>query len=324
MKTLLLTLSLIIVSSTIIAQYDVVTFTSQYNELSGATTLALEEGWDDPEVLIPFGFDFTIGNLTVNNMVQIGLGSEFVLGNLNNGGYIGYFVDVADAAGIDGEEPSKISYLTEGEPGNRICKVQYLDCAFYAEVFGQEMPPTSVNNRLNFQIWIYETDNAIEFRFGSNTIVDPDLVYEGANGPQIAVVTGLNADGEEFNVATVLDGSPEDPTVINSQNVNEVEFVTLNGTPQDGRVYRFSPGTVNTSDQQLESFTVYPTMAQNEIWIKDYSGMRSAFTMYDQAGKQVRSGIYANGEALNISSLTPGMYFITLDNNVSTIKFVKY
>ena len=69
---------------------------------------------------------------------------------------------------------SPISYTTTGIAGSRICKIQVSNAGFYGE---NNQNGTSVSF-INYQLWLYETTNDIEFRYGSVSIQTPSLNFK--------------------------------------------------------------------------------------------------------------------------------------------------
>lgn len=313
MKTTLLLLSMLF-TLTISAQYTVSTFTEEYTNLTDDQNLGIESDWDDPFFTLPFGFDFQIGTSTINSMNQDGLGAAFFSGTFDNGNALGYIEDLRD--GVSVGDASFITYKVEGNAGDRICKIQYANCAFYEEV---EIEGTA-NNRVNFQIWFYESDFAVEFRFGASIISDPGLAYYNLQGPNIGIFQDITDDGEAVGTATYLSGNPESPTVETNTDVIQIEFNGLNGTPEDGRVYRFTPSSLSADNQKKELFSIYPTLANEEIWVKGTSNIRGTYSIANLAGQIVETGVL-NSDRIDVSSLRSGFYLISIGE--TSQKFIK-
>jgi len=313
MKTILVLLS-ILFYSTISAQYTFSTFTEDYNVLNEDQNLGVESDWDDPIFNLPLGFDFQIGDMTVNSMTQEGLGAILISGSIDDGHAIGSNTDLID--GISLGEGSFITYQVDGNVGERICKLQYANCAFYDEV---EIEGTA-ENRINFQIWLYESDHAIEFRYGPSNIPTPELAYFNLQGPNILVILDITEDGENIGSAFYLNGNPENPTFETNTDPEQIEISGLNGTPENGRVYRFAPSSLSTQNQDRESFSIYPTIASEEIWVDgiDYKG--STYSITNLTGQIVDTGVLTENR-IDVSSYRPGAYLINLGE--TSQKFIK-
>lgn len=313
MKTTQL-LILMLFSLSISAQYTVSTFTEDYTSLSDEQNLGIESDWDDPFFTLPLGFDFQIGTSTISSISQDGVGATFFSGTFDNGNALGYFEDLIDGSSLG--DASFITYKVDGNVGERICKIQYANCAFYDEVEIEG----SANNRVNFQIWFYESDFAVEFRFGPSSISNPELAYLNFQGPIIGIFQDITDDGETVGTATYLSGNPESPTVETNTDVSQIEFNGLSGTPEDGRVYRFTPSSLNTDDLKKELFSIYPTLATEEIWIKGTENLRGTYSITNLAGQVVETGVL-NSDRIDVSFLQPGFYLISIGD--TSQKFLK-
>lgn len=76
--------------------------------------------------------------------------------------------------------------------------------------------------------------------------------------------------------------------------------------------------TLNTSDITLDQFSIYPNPAKDQLFI---SGLKKPtdFTIYTADGRLVKQG--KTESKIEISSLTKGIYFITIQN--LNLKFIK-
>ncbi|MFN2428739.1 MAG: T9SS type A sorting domain-containing protein [Cryomorphaceae bacterium] len=318
-KNLLLTLGLFACLSSF-SQYTLTAFNEPYEPISNGTTPAgVFEGWDDPEFSVPLGFDFTMGNNTFNALAQGGLGAIFIGGNFNNGSGVGFLSDIIDGGQLPEELPSEISYVVTGNPGNQICKIEYTDAAFYAEVVDLE----TATNRTNFQIWIYESDLSIEIRFGESTITNAQVAYEGLDGPSIGVFLGISDDGETLEYGGLITGDPASPELQTVNIVDEGFFTGLDGTPADGQVYRLTPSVVSVKEQTETAFAVFPNPAIDKIQVDGNIRQNAVYRISDITGKIVLSGNYNSSSTIDLSALSPGVYVIGLDGYSSVAKFVK-
>ncbi len=154
------------------------TFTDPYTEFSDGTSL-VEEGWIEPQFSIPLGFDFTSLNVTSDMLVSDDVGGTYSILSANESAsaVFGVLEYIVDGAIVNGAQASTISYKVEGVEGSQICKVQLTDCAFFYEVYGGE---ASAENRMSYQIWLYEGSNAVEIRFGPSEVPNPPG-FDGSN-----------------------------------------------------------------------------------------------------------------------------------------------
>ena len=152
--------------------------------MEGPTELtSVGDFWDDPEFTAPIGFDFEFFGKTHNQIMLIGLGGVLAFEDIYTVDtvdvLIPYLDDLMDLENFDQNLQSSISYLTEGNPGERIFKLEWKNSGFYNS--------NTADNQISFQMWLYETSNDIEFRFGPGSIPNPSIVHE-YGGPSIGVM----------------------------------------------------------------------------------------------------------------------------------------
>ena len=315
MKHILLTLA-VMAAVSLHGQYAFNTFTEPYQELSNDTEIELGTDWDDLDFTVPIGFTFSIGSDTYTEMVQGGPGAYFVFPTSSGSHDFGYFSNLANGADIGGS-PSTISYTTEGEPGERICKLQYDNFAFLFEVYGAQ--PNS-ESRINFQIWLYESNSAIEFRFGENSIVASSMVHGPSGGPLIILVLDLNLAMETFEYGLLLSGDPMAPTTT-TPILGEVQN-QLAGNPENGRVYQFTPMPLGTENTDLPSFSIYPTLVEQHLNIIGDFEPLTAYRIFSLDGRLVLSGKLSAG-ILELGDLPSGSYVFHLEGSPLAARFIK-
>ena len=99
------------------------------------------------------------------------------------------------------------------------------------------------------------------------------------------------------------------------------KFIRLNTSTNTARVIN----NVNSVDEFIENennFVIYPNPASNQLFIKREILVEQEFSIVNLLGEEIVSGTL-NGqiENLDISSLSPNIYIIRIDNE--SIKFVK-
>jgi hypothetical protein len=296
--------------------YNFTSFTSPYDEFSDGTDAINindwdSDSWDDPFCQIDLGFAFEIGGESFSTVYQQGVGAEWIFHSLDDS-EVRFGPDLIDGDVVDGAPSSTITYKVEGAPGNRIGMIQYTDAAFYSEV----TQASTANNRISLQIWFYEGDNSIEFRFGPQSIVDLEN-YEGTSGPGIAVLTGVSYDPYGFEYGISISGDPSNPTpVILSDSFSSM----LDAYPQEDQVYRFAPGPLSTDSNPAESFMIYPTITMNELGVRNLKDPNAVYSIRSISGQIVDSGLL-NNKNIDVSDLNAGIYFIQIDG--FTQKFIK-
>lgn len=319
-----------------IAQELPYTFTVEngpYTELANPTSLNDGMIWDDPQYIVPIGFDFEYMGSIYNTLSFGGVtsyGGELVFGNINDltvwDNIMPYAMDLMDG-GFDTPEmisQSDISYEVIGAPGARIFKLQWKNAAFYND----EAPYTM---RMNFQMWLYEYSNNIEFWYGARENLDTFVIQDlngilVGMGQQVDLTNQTNPTAENF---WVLTGDPLNPGVANTPSVVDIESTTLLlNTPPAGYVYAFRTG-IASIDEVVNNELVaelYPTQVYTSFNVKTAEHQKVQLTIMDATGKIVDSQLIDGGfQVINAEALASGAYFVKMSSDAGTTvkRFVK-
>jgi hypothetical protein len=295
------------------------TFNEPYVELEGGTSVTGTDAWDDPEVNVPIGFDFTLFGETFSSLEFVGVGGQLMSGFATSVQVMmPYGSDIINASTT--ELVSPITYLTEGEPGARIFKMQWSNVGFYYELEAND----SFNNITNFQLWLYEGTNVIEYRYGSNTIKESTLVHDFGR-PLVAIVRNANLFDFSWESFWTLAGNPTDPTMV-SHPSGDFEFSQnelLNFEPPTGTVYQFNASEVVESTTELDGknkATLWPTIATNDIQISNVNG---TYQIYNGVGQLIHTDKTQEDaiETINVSAWSAGHYIVKLEDG-QTLKFL--
>ncbi len=205
-----------------------------YVDLTGAISLNNGEIWDDPEYVVGLPFDFQLNETTTDIFQFYGLGALFAAPT-NDEDIFAYVIpfecDLLDRGEVNGAESlSPISFKVDGVPGSRIFKLEYKNAGSYAEYDALK----SMDMFINFQMWLYEGSNKIQFRYGPASIDDPALFYEGQPGAIIGA-TDYDEFNDELTNVHLITGEPTSPYLT-------TEPLTMFGTPPEGTVYTLSMG----------------------------------------------------------------------------------
>jgi len=211
--------------------YDFTTAIDTYVDLTGATSINNGEIWDQPTYIIPMGFPFELNGHAVTTFHFNGNGSSmasnttvpFVVAEV-----FPFEVDLIDRGALGTTSLSPISYTVEGTPGSRIQKIEFNNAGSYFEMDVQG----TLNMFVNFQCWLFEGSNNIEFHFGPNSINNPLLFYGGGNGPESGL-TDYDEFDDLFMNGHFLIGSAANPFL-------SEDLGFINGTPLPGTVYHFT------------------------------------------------------------------------------------
>lgn len=312
----LYTLCLILVSWFSHSQnfYSFSTFQDTYSDLTNPVSINNNSVWDF-DSFGPFNipFDFSIGGVPVNRFMFDD--DDFVLltSDADIDEEVGiYFlyssvIYIQDKTFDTGVSSSPISYKVEGTQGNRILKLEVKNAGL--EDFESDF---LVNNFfINYQIWLYESDNAIEFRYGNHNITD-ELIEVITQ--EDVVLTGFVGD----DLAGLIYGDTSSPTYSEFDTEQEEPFISLSSFPNNGTVYRLVSSQLNTSDFEFSQFSIYPNPVSEQLYISSDSVIKN-YVIYDLLGKQVISGNY--DKSIDVSVLKSGVYVIKIGN--TTERFIK-
>jgi hypothetical protein len=281
-----------------------------YVDLVEPISVSGNELWDDPEYIVPIGFEFQLFDSPISQLYILPPGSQIVnsLSQKTTELLFPYLSDIMNAS-ID-EAVSPISYLLDGTEGSYIFKLEFKNVGFYSEY---ESLGTFANTT-NFQVWLYQGSNVIEYRFGENTIKSGNLIHIFGNGPLVGMGQQVALDGSSWSGFWSLTGDPSNPTI--TAIPTGTQFFTseqiLSGEPLSGTVYRF--GTLPTSIEEEETtatteLKIWPTLATTEIHFNAKEG--EEYIIYDMVGKQVYQGkATSTVETINVSNLPPGQYIL--------------
>lgn len=241
----------------------------------------------------------------------------------------------------------KILYEITGTTGSRIFKYEFQNVATYSNFTG--------NDTLNFQVWLHEGSNIIEYRAGYSNIPEihfADGYIDLMSSDEILMLTaGL--------ISTEVDDIPslEDEPIAYAHLVKEVgttyadtllhvsgmdiddddiesygiyDIILLDAYPAEGTVFRFTPldGTSGLQSIASSKMHLYPNPAQGTLNV-DITGIDARvarYTVYDLYGRSLLSGNFQSSvQAIDIQSLSSGQYFlkITTENHEGFKTFIK-
>lgn len=309
------------IAPTLSQQYTLTSFVAEYNDVVDGQA-AVTETWDDPDFTVPLGFNFVLGGNTASSLST----SQFFLGGIlvldpdasSWDMILATTKDLVDAGYANGEFLSPITYSTTGEIGNRIFKLQWKDVALYEEVFAVE----NAANLFNMQLWVYETGE-FEVRFGPNTIKDPSFFNNDYFS--CGVVNNVDINDGSFESAHMAYGDASNPMLLYGTTEAEVFDAELIGIPENGRVYRFAPGTVSVAESTQAPFEVWPLTAAHTLNLSSTYGAVTLYELRDLSGRMIDSGQFVGQELLSVNHLSDGIYLITLrdGNRMKTFKITR-
>lgn len=301
--------------------YTFSTFTAPYVPITGSS-LTNGEKWDDLDFAVPLGFNFPLySKLSSTYTLYIG-GQVLSPDDLNSATQISFasamFEDLCDRAynpATDSEgDPgglSPITYTTTGTPGNRICKIQMSNAAFYSEL---DLAANDTS-KVNFQIWLYEGSGDIELRYG---LVDIKNQIDNLNNGTDGFICGLT-DDLDISTFSANGGSNmlQGPSASPSVTPWSASFNTA-VTPDvsNGRVYRFqrnnpNTGLANVADIVTSSIYPNPVATGAAVKIKGKADEVNEAEILDLTGRLISVVMPENGH-ISLQNVHAGVYMLRL------------
>ena len=249
-------LSLAAMGQAIVAPYTLEVLDQPYETLTDATVMESEvwdtpEGWDDPEFVVPVGFEFDMLETTISTLFQEGLGSAFigfdysyVYDNLAAIYLLGD-LDLADlgASGNADAGTSTIQWTTTGEPGDQTFTLEYTNAGFYDEVFSEGL---SEYSHLDLQLRLFESTGVIEIHFGESFLAadagDWLANYVAAGWH------GLVPDYYDYDVGGIFTNINAETMLVGAIGDFAFEAYPFDGFPAAGRLFRYTPLNVGCND----------------------------------------------------------------------------
>lgn len=325
LHALMMTAGMFVASATVQAQlpYEVTTFTEAYNPLQNAVSLNGTNLWSDTSTfVIPLGFNFRLGDTTTPKIV-------FSQGNLLFAGDTGTLSGFAmlgtslqDRAAISEPSKSPVRYLVNGAAGNRIVKFEIANAGFTNET---DLYGTNVDF-VNVQVWFYEQNHNVEFRFGPSSITHFDDYF--TSHVPLGFMRNLEFETFGFDAFYCLKGDPTDPGIDTVADLSSI--IGFTSYPDSGRVYRFAlknqppPGTSVGQIAKVSLGHLYPVPASDILYVESAA---EQFEICSIAGAVIRKGSLKKGHnQLPIGDLAPGMYLLRMSSSKKETdirKFVK-
>ena len=307
--------------------YELIILEEMYYPLEKATLIDsasfdYEFGWDDPEFSVPLGFTFSFLGNEIESLDQIGLGAAMLGTPTNSSGTPLFYglmpvsFDLADR-GISGEAPSLIRYQTTGSPGERVFAIEWHNAGLYEEIFDSETLPES---SLNFQIWLYENDHSIEFRYGSMLYPDP---FDPMAEPGMAsILLDLNLSSFEGNILA-LSGHPAACVLENVNSLEGMEMYSLDYY-LNAMVYRFEPTSIpfSVNENNLLSCSIYPNPASSNLNVDlgDLNGVNTTIKLYDSSSKLVFEKRSSSTLMIDVSGFAKGLYSLEISTDEQVLR----
>ncbi len=293
-----------------------------YTELTDAESLNGNTNWEDPDYLIPIGFDF-YGFGDWNSEMTFGgvfgYGGELFLGSFDGSQPLNhlcpYGLDIHDPnVGTNNPPAGHIYQKLDGVAPNRICKIEWRNVGFFLDPSG--------TMRMNFQMWLYETSNRIEFRYGPSENFNLDEVQE-LTGIFIGLSSDFDFNTFTFNYLWALSGNANSPD-IDSFDSFSLDFQIADQVlqnPAEGTVYRFNNLEIAVPELNKEDIRIYPNPAATHCTLMlDEMPVDQNIQITDAMGRVVMNVPTTTLQLqIDISALPSGTYAVTSHLSAGTI-----
>lgn len=300
--------------------YQVSTFNETYVPLTNATNLTSNRFWSDTtDLTVPVGFNFQMGGGSINKFIfsQSNLLLPALTGTQSGFAFMG--TGLQDRNFASGMPASPVQYTVSGNNGSRIFKLELKNAGFTTE---KEMYGTSQDS-VNVQVWIYESNSSIEFRFGPS-LVQHFSDYFDEKMP-LGYMKGLDMTTFDFQKFYCLKGLPANPGMDTLTDLDHPSG--FDAYPANGTVYRFTlkTGTTAVTNKEKTSLgKVYPIPAFDQLTVESQA---DAYEILSMSGQLLEKGnITQQRQQVSLQHIPTGMYLLRLSNrNAATDvqKFIK-
>lgn len=209
---------------------------------------------------------------------------------------------------------TQLSYIVDGNPGNRRIKVQWQNLALHNGQAG---------NYVNYQIWFHELTGIFEIHYGPSS-ANNSSGYTTSSGPNIGLFYALKNFTKMFEKIWV-NGAPGSYTLDSTRSTS---FSAVSGVPPAGTVFKFIPKKflLDVEHEPVQGqIKVYPNPADEKIQLS----MANAFNegdklvLVDMQGRVVKELYPKDGTSyaeLETQNLPPGNYELQVSGSISLNK----
>jgi hypothetical protein len=293
------------------------TFTAQsgqtYTPLTtGATTISAGVVWDDDTFSAPVPFTFQLDRRPLTTLRVTNDGALTVFGRRSTNGdtstaFVPMDGDLRDRGTMTPRSP--IRYAVTGTAPSRIFKLEYFNAGFFEDSLNTDS--------VNFQLWLYETSNVVELRYGSSRLTPANLSTYftlASGGPFVGFFKNIDFNSGTFGKLYHLTGLSTAPSV-DSVVLPTLPSSGLSGYPANGTVYRFTPTNNGGSTSVSEALTaaralkLYPTAATEAVTVEWSGTDGETYQILSSTGAMVGVGRLQRGEQnIAVNWLPVGTY----------------
>jgi len=303
--------------------YKLSTLNEPYKPLSGGTNITSLVWFNDDFFAMPMPFGINMD--TVHCTIPFIEGGSTIVTDTGKNIVSSFFLTDANLidkgfSGSDLNFLSPIRYEIFGDTGNRIFKLEIANAAFFNEiVYG------TTYDSVYMQIWLYETTNMVELRYGPSHVSHGYNYFPNKGFPGIGYIQDV--DSSLNGMYYILGGDPVSPfveSILSTNGVLASKPSGLNSFPVEGTVYRFTPVKLyvdKNAGHLSETVTkVYPTTCNNDLIIEyttDRPNDKAYYNLFSETGVlQLNDVVLPNMlNHVDVGGLTPGIYILQLQTS---------
>lgn len=281
-----------------------------YTPISGGTNLTSSLVWDEENFKFPLPWTAKIGTNPVSNYSIM---TSFVAAPATDTigvatAFVPFGADLTDRA-MTATPVSPIRYQISGTAPNRIFKLEFFNAGFYEEL----MNYGTLDDSVNFQVWLYETTDIVEFRFGSSFINHASDYFDGV-APYIGYAKNMDLSSGTLEKLYLLKGASAAPG-IDSFTAIAPSMSSVSSYPANGTVYRFVPKAVASSIGEVDitgNFKVYPYIVTDRISIE--AAEEARMQLLNVSGQLIgnETQLAKGSHSMETNNLPSGNYLIRL------------
>jgi hypothetical protein len=336
MKKISILCTLVIASISAFAQPDNYVFTVSKNvpyQNLVSPTIVTTQGWDDFDATIPLGFNFKFMGDSTNTLFfdsnDMNTGTELQFNTTANTAnpfhVISWFYDLEDRYNNDVTKSSTVGYKTDVVNAKNVTKIEWNNVGFWDDTFHVDTA--------NVQLWLYEENNALEFRIGNSSraditslIQDPN-VY-GFKGPVFAFVKNLSLtlagpSADNIYYPSNINTPAMDSTDIMSMFTNP-SSIGIDSFPNANTLMRWAPAVANgvNAVSLNDHISVYPTLFASTFSIDFKAKNNYQLSVFDINGRFLFTQKLAkSSENIDMSNYASGNYILMLNNDSEKIVY---
>lgn len=310
-----------------VSEYTLITYSTQYEELQNPVSLNNGEVWYMPNYTVPLTFDFLYFDTLIDTLYFFEEGFASILTDSNTPIGMHKLIIPFGAALIDrgfgtNTSQSSLSYEVTEEESGKIIKIQWKNAGFYNEYDALG----SLNDYINFQLWLYESEGKIDIRYGPNSITHPDLIFLNGTGPSVGLIPSYDIVFDIMSDRSIwINNTPYDPELVYSD-----EIISMSSMTSDDFIFSFSNLLVSTSsiiiDREI-GIKVNPVQTSLCFTYKDIDSDTYNLSIYNNQGMIVLFEQSLLQNSFNVAFLDAGLYICKLvntqDHTTTMLKFIK-